>query len=161
MSRATPTHGAVPPREDGPVPHPRDLARAEPARRATRLLGPRDAAGVALCLDPQSDEFRLVLADRDGAPAASFGPFPEEEVVALWRSLGGATGLPLLVQRADGGYDAPYPRVGPLQLGAVRFRRRHGLLNGRRPRFLVRRKTGAWALRPAVHRDAEMFGHAR
>ena len=35
-------------------------------------------------------------------------------------------------------------------LGPVRIRRRHGLLNGRRPRFLTRRKTGRLAELPVI-----------
>jgi len=44
----------------------------------------------------------------------------------------------------------PYPQLGRVALGAVRIRRRHGLLNGRRPRFLTRRKTGRLAELPVI-----------
>jgi hypothetical protein len=44
-----------------------------------------------------------------------------------------------------------------VQLGQIRIRRRHGVLNGRRPRFLTRRKTGRLPVRPAVHREREII----
>lgn len=161
MNRATPSTGAVPPHEGGSGPIPR--AAGERPRASTRLLGPtaHRGGGVAIGFDPDSDGFRLAVLAADGSALLELGPFPEEEVVALWRSLGGATGLPLLVERPEGGHSAPYPQIGPLALGDIRIRRRRGALSGRRPRFLVRRKAGAWSLRPAVHRDEELFGGVR
>jgi len=59
-------------------------------------------------------------------------------------------GLPLLFETADGVVSEPYPQLGRLALGPIRLRRRHALLNGRRPRFLARRKTGRLADRPVI-----------
>ena len=84
------------------------------------------------------------------------GRFDEEEIVAVWRRLGQESGLPLMIQNPDGSLVAPYPQIGPLALGDVRQRRRHGLLSGRRPRFLTRRKTGRPAARPLVFREREI-----
>jgi hypothetical protein len=44
-----------------------------------------------------------------------------------------------------------------MHLGPIRIRRQDGLLNGRRPRFLVQRKTTRLPQRPLVHREREMF----
>ena len=77
--------------------------------------------------------------------------------MAVWRALGAASGLPLMIEPVNGRVRPLYPQVGPLLLGPVRIRRRHGLLNGRRPRFLVRRKTARLPPRPLVHREREMF----
>jgi hypothetical protein len=155
------TTGAVPPREGGPGPKTR---AADRGRALTRLIGGSDGArafGAALGLDPGTDLFTIEIVDEAGDPLLALGPFAEEDVVALWRDLGTRTGLPLLVRGGDGTLESPYPQIGRLQLGPVRIRRRHGLLNGRRPRFLVRRKTGRWPLRPRVHRNSELFRGAQ
>jgi hypothetical protein len=55
-----------------------------------------------------------------------------------------------LLEGADGVVTEPYPQLGRVALGAVRIRRRHGLLNGRRPRFLTRRKTGRLPELPVI-----------
>lgn len=112
-------------------------------------------------LDQEAQDFEIAGIAPDGTVALVLGPFPEEEVVAVWRSLAARSGLPLLLQHPDGELQAPYPQVGAVQLGAIRIRRRHGLLNGRRPRFLVRRKTGRPASRPLVHREREIAGGGR
>ena len=119
--------------------------------------------GLALRLAPGRGEemFEVAVLDHGGGTLLALGPFEEDEVVATWRSLGISSGLPLMIERQDGTREMPYPQVGRLQLGEIRIRRRHGLLNGRRPRFLVRRKTGRLPLRPSVFREREMFGGAR
>jgi hypothetical protein len=86
------------------------------------------------------------------------GRFDENEVVAVWRELAATTGFPLLTQSEDGAVQQPFPQVGRVRLGRVRIRRRHGLLNGRRPRFLVRRKTTRLPRRPTVYREHEIIG---
>jgi hypothetical protein len=165
MTHATPSTGAGPLVEGGPGQrsHACSPLPGERPRASTRILGPglHRGAGIAIGVEPNGEEFRLAIVSGTGEVIAGFGPFPEEEVVAHWRSLARFTGLPLLVERPDGGHNAPFPQIGPLIVGSIRIRRRHGLLNGRRPRFLVRRKTGAWPLRPAVHRDLEIIGQRR
>jgi hypothetical protein len=121
----------------------------------------RPLAGVALELDEERDQFSIALIKQGGGVAAVLGPFDESDVVAVWRSLGAQSGLPLLLRRPDGSLHAPYPQVGRLALGAVRVRRRHGLLAGRRPRFLVRRKTGRLSARPTVLRGQELVAQGR
>jgi hypothetical protein len=123
--------------------------------------GTANAAGLALKVDPNTDGFLIEVVDRDSTMLVRLGPFDQDDIVAVWRSLGASSGLPLMVERPDGGLDAPYAHVGPLPLGAVRIRRRHGLLSGRRPRFLVRRKTARLPPRPRVFRKDELFSHNR
>jgi hypothetical protein len=125
------------------------------------VIGGRDGTaptGVALKLDPESDSFHLVVLSEDNAPLLALGTYSEEDVVAEWRALGASSGLPLKIQLSNGSVMTPYPQVGRLQLGPVRIRRRHGLLTHRRPRFLTRRKTGRFGLRPQVFREAELAG---
>jgi hypothetical protein len=152
MVRTTPKAGAV------SFP---EIGSGSPAEHClpAKIIGGRDGAspsGLALKLDPVSDGFHLVILDAQNAPLLALGPFPEEDVVAQWRALGATSGLTLKVQLTNGSMMTPYPQVGRLQLGPVRIRRRHGLLSGRRPRFLTRRKTGRFGLRPQVFREAEM-----
>ncbi|ACL55405.1 DUF6101 family protein [Methylobacterium nodulans] len=126
-----------------------------------RMPGAGRAASVALCLDAEAsdaageDRFALLLLDKDGDPLMQLGTYGDADVVAVWRRLGAETGLPLLVIQEDGAVTPLGAQLGRVKLGAVRIRRRHGLLSGRRPRFLCRRKTGRLPLRPAVHRDED------
>jgi hypothetical protein len=123
-------------------------------------LGARPA-GLALRLDervPDDDDFEIALVDDGGATLMVLGRFDEDEVVAVWRDLAATTGFPLLTQSEDGAVQLPYPQVGRVRLGRTRIRRRHGLLNGRRPRFLVRRKTARLPRRPTVYREHEIVG---
>jgi hypothetical protein len=118
-------------------------------------------AGLALRLDeraPDDDDFEIALVDDDGETLMRLGRFDENEVVAVWRELAATTGFPLLTQSEDGAVQHPFPQVGRVRLGRVRIRRRHGLLNGRRPRFLVRRKTTRLPRRPTVYREHEIIG---
>ena len=151
----TPAAGAPPLNEGGPgapIPH-------TALRGVIGLSAGAEPAGLALTLGPaEGDAFLVRLVDRDGGSLQDLGPFAEDEVIAVWRSLGAASGLPLQIQRGDGRLETPYPQLGRLQLGAIRTRRRHGLLGHRRPRFLTRRKPGAWPLRPRVHREREIVG---
>ena len=129
-----------------------------------RLLGAYGArpAGVALRLDERAQEddaFELALVEEHGGTLMVLGRFGDDEVVAAWRKVGAATGLPLITQSEDGALQHPYPQVGRVQLGRIRIRRRHGL--GRRPRFLVRRKTARLPRRPTIHREREISGDTR
>ena len=130
----------------------------------TRLIGDQGVrpAGVALRLDERAggdDDFELALIDDLGGTLLVFGQFGEDEVVAVWRELGAATGFPLITQSEDGGVQHPYPQVGRVQLGRIRIRRRHGLR--RRPRFPTRRKTARMPRRPFVYREPEIIGDGR
>jgi hypothetical protein len=115
-------------------------------------------AAVAMRLAAGSERFHLIVLDQDNAPLLVLGPYDEEDVVAEWRTLAGASGLVLKVQLPNGAVLTPYPQIGRVLLGSTRQRRRHGLLNHRRPRFLTRRKTGRFPLRPQVHRESDLGG---
>jgi hypothetical protein len=107
---------------------------------------------------PGDCEFELVLAHDIADRSVVIGRFGEEDIVAVWRSFAEKSGLPLMLERGDGSLGEPYRQIGRLRLGPVRQRRRHGLLAGRRPRFLVRRKTTRLPDRPIVHRGREIVG---
>ncbi|CAM5213270.1 hypothetical protein ARD30_21965 [Bosea thiooxidans] len=165
MASVTPAAG-----ESGFVPHlsggptntvivSRNPMPARPAAPAIERVGSvrilRGTAGwrgVALRLaNPSGDDERFELALTAGDGRSIVVACAEEaDAVALWRDFGRASGLPLLLETADGTVTAPFPQIGRLALGPVRIRRRHGLLNGRRPRFLTRRKTGRLADLPVV-----------
>ncbi len=179
--------GVVPTREDGPGFHP-PAANGDripfgvgrtvlpeaggctaPQTTGHAIAGPggilglkeRRPSGLALRLsspDPEDDRFEIAIVDQAGVVAQTLGPYPDEDVVAVWRSIAAASGLPLMVQMPDGRLDTPYPQLGPLRLGATHPRRRHGLLNHRRPRFLTRRKPAALPVRPLVYREAALSG---
>jgi hypothetical protein len=103
-------------------------------------------------------EFELVLVPESGGQGIVIGRFGEEDIVAVWRSFAESSGLPLVLERCDGTFGQTYQQFGRLRVGPVRQRRRHGLLAGRRPRFLVRRKTARLPDRPIVHRGREIVG---
>jgi hypothetical protein len=138
-----------------------------PPREASRLAGlfghpaGRTAASVAMRLDGASDLFHVAVLDDRNEALLALGSYPEEDIVAEWRALGAATGLPLKIQLPNGAVMEPYPQLGRVLLGSTRGRRRCGLLNHRRPRFLTRRKTARFPLRPQVHREAELGGETR
>jgi hypothetical protein len=162
----TPTAGAGSPREGGSGAPPSIAAPLALCERitgaASPLIGRDDAkpAGVALRLAPSaegSDAFDIALVDAEARALMVLGPFPEDDVVAVWRSLAGSSGLPLLLQDAQGALQSPFPQIGAVQLGEIRIRRLYGLLKGRRPRFLVRRKAGRLARRPHIHCEREII----
>jgi Family of unknown function (DUF6101) len=116
------------------------------------------AAGLALAI-PAGDGENLDIAvvDEAGRTLLRLGPYAEEDVIAVWRALGAASGLSLMIRHEDERIERPFPQVGRVQLGPIRIRRRHGLLSGRRPRFLVRRKPTRLPMRPLVYREREIF----
>ena len=152
MIRVTPKVGASFPKEDGS-----DLpAELSPLPSIIGGLAGATPAGLALKLASGSGRFHLVLLDADNAPLLALGPYEEDEVVAQWRSIAASGGLVLKILLPNGAVMTPYPQIGRVQVGPQRIRRRHGLLNHRRPRFLTRRKTGLVPLRPRVHREVEI-----
>lgn len=115
-------------------------------------------AGVALAFATEDaetcgeDRFALLVVDAEGITLSRLGPFSEDDVVALWRDCSAKSGLPRMIVREDGTLAAVSRQLGPVALGTTRTRRRTGSLQGRRPRFLVRRKTGRLPVRPQIHR---------
>ena len=108
--------------------------------------------GVALRLaDPtgEDERFELALTAGDGRSIA-IASADQEDAVALWRDFGKVSGLPLLLETVDGTVTQPFPQLGRVALGPTKIRRRYALLNGRRPRFLTRRKPGRVAELPVM-----------
>lgn len=137
----------------------RNLLPAQPeAPRIERIASVRILRGnpgwrgIALRLaDPTGgdERFELTLSAGDGRSVA-IANVDQEDAIALWRDCGRNSGLPLLLEAADGAITEPYPQIGRVALGSTRIRRRYGFLRGRRPRFLTRRKTGRLGDRPVM-----------
>ena len=166
MNTLVPKAGARSPREDGPgaAQSGRLVFSADQNDLSTvsGVIGRMGARSGGLVLRrAESDRLDVAVVDADGRTLLRLGPFAEEDVIAVWRALGAASGLPLMIAHEDGRIERPFPQVGRVQLGPTRIRRRHGLLNGRRPRFLVRRKPTRLPQRPLIHRDREMFAHEK
>lgn len=134
--------------------------------RATTILFGRqaeDSALVPTAIVLHSDgfadgveSFRIQLVADDGTPIHELGPFTDEDAIAIWRSLAGSTGLPLVIAGRDGRLHMAYDQIGPVQLGQSHVRRRFAPLSGRRPRFLIRRKSARLPRRPLVYREPEL-----
>ncbi len=144
---------------------PRMPAR-DPNRATVRISGAdctilssdlfKASAGLGLAAGPTADVMAVALVRRDGRPEPLFS-LDEAKAVAQWRSIARDAGLTLMLGEGEV-YGPVRPQLGPVLLGEVRIRRRHGLLKGRRPRFLTRRKTGALPLRPVIHQAHEVGG---
>ncbi|PTM39047.1 DUF6101 family protein [Bosea sp. 124] len=135
-----------------PMPAQPDAPRIERIGSVRILRGGAGWRGIALRLANATGDdqiFQLALTAGDGRSIA-VATVDQDDAVALWRDCGRASGLPLLLETSDGEVSEPFPQFGRLALGPIRIRRRHGFLNGRRPRFLMRRKTGRLAERPVV-----------
>lgn len=171
MTGVTPHEGAHPPRADGrgdavAIAGRLDLAagivgvRVQPiGRRGERPAGVVLRARVAA---PASEEaFEIAVVDEAGATLMSLGRYAEADVVAVWRGVAAVSGLCPMTVDDSGALHRPFPQIGRLRLGAVRIRRGHGLLGGRRPRFLTRRKTARLPRSPLVHREREIIAPAR
>lgn len=63
-------------------------------------------------------------------------------IVADWQAWARSLALPMYVVEADGSLTEPIPHLGAVKVSAPAPRRRHSYFAARRPRFLVRRKTG-------------------
>jgi hypothetical protein len=135
-----------------PMPVQPDAPRIERIGSVRILRGSAGWRGVALRLANAAGDdelFQLALTAGDGRSIV-VATVDQEDAVALWRDCGRASGMPLLLETSDGEISEPFPQIGRVALGPTRLRRRHSFLNGRRPRFLVRRKTGRLAERPVV-----------
>lgn len=135
-----------------PMPVQPEAPRIERIGSVRILRGAAGWRGVALRLANAAGDdqlFQLALTAGDGRSIV-VATVDQEDAVALWRDCGRASGMPLLLETSDGDISEPFPQIGRVALGPIRMRRRHSFLNGRRPRFLVRRKTGRLAERPVV-----------
>lgn len=133
-----------------------DPLNGKPDGAARYLIG-RDrwliASRIVMRLGP---DLRILIEGKNGRTLLSFGPFAEEDVIAIWRGLGNASGLPLAIEAPGGTPETPCPQIGRIRLGRLHDRRHLVILGGRRPRFLTRRKSARWSGRPIVHREREI-----
>jgi hypothetical protein len=144
------THTTTVPKN--PMPAQLEAPRIERIASVRILRGAPGWRGIAMRLANSShdeERFELALTAGDGR-SITIAVAHQDDAVALWRDCGRASGMPLLLETSDGAISEPFPQIGRLALGPIRIRRRHSFLNGRRPRFLVRRKTGRLAERPVV-----------
>jgi hypothetical protein len=126
--------------------------------RLPGIIGDSGVRASAVAMRAAGGEhYELLLLDEANAPLLALGRYAEEDVVAEWRRLASSSGLILKIQLPNGAVMTPYPQLGRVLLGPTRRRRRHGLLS-HRPRFLTRRKTARFPLRPQVHREPELAG---
>lgn len=114
--------------------------------------------GIVLDLARGESDLRIVIVDAAGGSVSSLGPFPEEDVIALWRAIAASSGLTPMMRAWNGKTEPLACQLGRLRLGRVADRRRLGVLNRRRPRFLARRKSARLPVRPLVYREQEIAG---
>lgn len=154
---------SLPMLQDG-APWPMPAAAPSHLPLIGRMPGAARAAGVALAFASDAadacgeDRFAVLVVDAAGAELARLGPFMDDDVVAIWRDCSARAGLSRMIVKEDGALATVSRQIGRVALGTTRTRRRHGLLNHRRPRFLVRRKTGTLPVRPMIHRGENEIG---
>lgn len=122
---------------------------------AMRVAVPvRNYQGVALTLASDAEgalayRLHLVHADRDLCVALDEAS-DDQDIVADWRLWSRFLRLPALVERRPGAVERADPSLGDLLLGEGATERRPRR-SRRRPRFLLRRKTGVLGATPVVH----------
>lgn len=102
--------------------------------------------GIAARVEPIDDErvsvtLELNHEDPDRSVLLVVADDPAE-IVADWQAFSRNLELPMLLIEADGTVSEPLPHLGQVLVGRPRARRPRSDFAGRRPRFLVRRKTG-------------------
>ncbi len=98
----------------------------------------RSFRGVALKA-LRDGSFEILLLHMDPGLSIRLAAAPDDaDVIALWRLFGRRTGLPLLVEDADGRLQ-PMSEEAPAKPAS---RRRGSAVRSRRPRFLARRAVG-------------------
>jgi uncharacterized protein DUF6101 len=157
---------------DGQVRHIELCCERVILRRVVRgmrvaLNVPLDAfLGIALHLSPfcggPTARIAVSLAHRDPALFVPlFEALDDADVVAEWQLWGRVLGLPLLLGERDGSFHEPYPRLGRVRLNKVApRRRRRSAIRARRPRFLVRRKTGTAVRSPVYRGEREIIARS-
>jgi hypothetical protein len=119
----------------------------------------REFRGVTLkTLPPDGDQpaaVAVMLEHRDSALSVPLFVADEgDEAMAEWKCWGRVLGVPLLVTDGDGALREPFHRLGRLDVGPTRPRRkRRAAIRWRRPSILMRRKPGRPASVATVHRD--------
>jgi hypothetical protein len=92
--------------------------------------------------------FYLHILGARGRRLMRLGPFLEEDVLAEWQRLCGTTGLSMAIRLPNGSFLALHEQIGPVRCGPAPIPARRLVLNGRRPRFLSRRKPGLVPMAP-------------
>lgn len=80
-----------------------------------------------------------------------------DDVVADWRAWARVLALPMLLVESDGTWRALETRIGSVVVETARPRRHRSVMNGRRPRFLVRRKVGVVPEVPVIVEGREII----
>lgn len=80
-----------------------------------------------------------------------------DDVVADWRAWARVLALPMLLVEVDGSWRALEERIGSVVVNSARPRRHRSVMNGRRPRFLVRRKVGVMPKEPVLLKLREII----
>jgi Family of unknown function (DUF6101) len=90
--------------------------------------------------------YAIVLASKLGADDIVLEQcLREHEVVARWRAIASSLGLPALILHADGELEYLQIQLGGIIVGSADTDRRRNPSRNRRPRFLMRRKSGRLA----------------
>lgn len=80
------------------------------------------------------------------------------EIAADWKAWARVLGLPMLLVESDGSWREVEARIGRVLVAPARPRRARSVMNGRRPRFLARRKMGIAPPMPAKVPSGEVSG---
>ena len=109
-------------------------------------MTPNAYRGVVLRLSAMRDNvfhYEIRLAHRDPDLSVTLQEASDDsEIQADWRLWAKFLGLPTLVEREEGRAEPEAAHMGGVALAHTLARRRGKTITGRRPRFLVRRKTG-------------------
>ena len=109
-------------------------------------MTPNAYRGVVLRLNALRDNvfhYEIRLAHRDPDLSVTLHEANDDsEIQAEWRLWAKFLGLPTLVEREEGRAEPETAHMGGIAVARSRARRRGKTITGRRPRFLVRRKTG-------------------
>ncbi|MGO8799612.1 MAG: DUF6101 family protein [Roseiarcus sp.] len=110
------------------------------------VMTPSAYRGVVLRLSGLRDDgfhYEIQLAHRDPDLCVTLHEATDDtEIQAEWRLWAKFLGLPTLVEREEGRAEPEAPRLGGIAIAPARARRRGKTMTCRRPRFLMRRKTG-------------------
>jgi hypothetical protein len=117
---------------------------------AIRLFAP-DHGGAA--------RVAVILEHRDPALSVPlFTATDSDDVFAEWQLWARAFAVPMLIADADGTLREPFARLGGVRIEKPSARRRrHGSIATRRPRILMRRKSGRPQARAPVRHEREII----
>jgi hypothetical protein len=109
-------------------------------------MAPNAYRGVVLRLNALTDDvfhYEIRLTHRDPDLSVTLHEaIDDSEIQSEWRLWARFLGLPTLVEREEGRAEPEDAHLGEIAIAATLARRHGKTINSRRPRFLVRRKTG-------------------